>query len=226
MLLLPLEGVKQNPTYQSGRRRAVHSLQVFDLARDALPYDEEFCSPPCCSDVGKAIDLRDHVRAALESLEGTITPRTAWLIEHTMEAAALRDGKLGARAAAAWKRRKITRNCCSCAIATGRAGKAESRRRNWRRRSTTCADCRSRANRGKEVSQRLRRRTPLANHCAPQGAKRALHCPQILQFRKSVNSKELRASASARLGPRLGRLSSRNGPAANYDQARGAIRCN
>jgi predicted HD phosphohydrolase len=98
MLLLPLEGVKQNPRYHPEGDALYHSLQVFDLARDELPYDEEFLLAALLHDVGKAVDPRDHVRAALESLEGTITPRTAWLIEHHMEAAALRDGKLGARA--------------------------------------------------------------------------------------------------------------------------------
>ena len=36
--------------------------------------------------------------AALEALADFITPRTAWLIEHHMEAHALHDGMLGARA--------------------------------------------------------------------------------------------------------------------------------
>jgi predicted HD phosphohydrolase len=98
MLLLPLESVKQSPAYHPEGDALYHSLQVFDLARDALPYDEEFLLAALLHDVGKAIDPRDHVQAALESLEGTITPRTAWLIEHHMEAAALRDGTLGARA--------------------------------------------------------------------------------------------------------------------------------
>jgi predicted HD phosphohydrolase len=48
-------------------------------------------------DVGKAIDRKDHVTAALEALDGSITPRTAWLIEHHPEVRALRDGSLGAR---------------------------------------------------------------------------------------------------------------------------------
>ena len=33
----------------------------------------------------------------MEALDGFVTPRTAWLIEHHAEAHALRDGTLGAR---------------------------------------------------------------------------------------------------------------------------------
>ncbi len=41
-LLLPLEYVKQSPKYHPEGDALYHSLQVFDLARDELPYDEEF----------------------------------------------------------------------------------------------------------------------------------------------------------------------------------------
>jgi hypothetical protein len=98
MLLLPLETVKQDPQRHPEGDALYHSLQVFDLARDALPYDEEFQLAALLHDVGKAIDPRDHVAAALEALDGTITERTAWLIEHQPQAQALRDGTLGARA--------------------------------------------------------------------------------------------------------------------------------
>ena len=33
-------------------------------------------------DVGKGLDPSDHVSAGLEALDGLITERTAWLIEH------------------------------------------------------------------------------------------------------------------------------------------------
>ena len=98
MLLLPLETVKQDPRWHPEGDALYHSLQVFELAREALPYDEEFQTAALLHDVGKAIDPREHVGAALESLEGYITERTAWLIAHHMEAEALRDGTLGARA--------------------------------------------------------------------------------------------------------------------------------
>lgn len=97
MLLLPLEAVKQSPKWHPEGDALYHSLQVFDLARDALPYDEEFQTAALLHDVGKGIDPHDHVAAALEALEGHITPRTAWLIEHHMEAHQLHDGTLGVR---------------------------------------------------------------------------------------------------------------------------------
>jgi predicted HD phosphohydrolase len=97
-LLLPLENVKQSLKYHPEGDALYHSLQVFDHARDELAYDEEFLAAALLHDVGKAIDSHDHVAAALEALDGFITDRTAWLIEHHMLAHALADGTLGARA--------------------------------------------------------------------------------------------------------------------------------
>jgi predicted HD phosphohydrolase/predicted nucleotidyltransferase len=97
-LLLPLEEVKESPKYHPEGDALYHSLQVFDLARDELPYDEEFLLAALLHDVGKAIDREEHTRAGLEALEGLITKRTAWLIEHHMAAQDLLDGTLGARA--------------------------------------------------------------------------------------------------------------------------------
>ena len=98
MLLEPLEGVKQSPRYHPEGDALYHSLQVFELAREERPYDEEFLLAALLHDVGKAIDPSDHVAAALQSLEGSITPRTEWLIAHHMEVQALRAGTLGVKA--------------------------------------------------------------------------------------------------------------------------------
>jgi hypothetical protein len=98
MLLLPLEQVQGNPQWHPEGDALYHSLQVFDLACQELPYDEEFLLAALLHDVGKAIDPRDHVAAALEALEGHIGLRTAWLIEHHMEARQAREGTLGMRA--------------------------------------------------------------------------------------------------------------------------------
>jgi hypothetical protein len=100
MLLEPLAGVKQNAKYHPEGDALYHSLQVFELARQERPYDEEFLLAALLHDAGKAIDPDDHVGAALEALEGSITERTAWLIEHHMDAQALRAGTLGAKARA------------------------------------------------------------------------------------------------------------------------------
>jgi hypothetical protein len=98
MLLLPLENVKESPKYHPEGDALYHSLQVFDLACDELPYDEEFLLAALLHDVGKAIDRQDHVNAALEALGDQITPRTAWFIEHHMAGQELLDGTLGVRA--------------------------------------------------------------------------------------------------------------------------------
>lgn len=97
-LLIPLAHVKQHRKYHPEGDALYHSLQVFDLACDERPYDEEFLLAALLHDVGKAIDPADHTRAGLEALRDFITPRTCWLIEHHMEAHQLLDGTLGKRA--------------------------------------------------------------------------------------------------------------------------------
>jgi predicted nucleotidyltransferase len=94
LLLLPLENVKQSPKYHPEGDALYHSLQVFELARDARPYDEEFLLAALLHDVGKALDPGDHVGAALSALEGLITERTRFLIEHHMDALAYKAGTL------------------------------------------------------------------------------------------------------------------------------------
>jgi predicted HD phosphohydrolase len=97
-LLLALEQVKLNPQYHPEGDALNHTLQVFDLARHELPYDEEFLLAALLHDVGKAIDRKDHIGAGLAALSGYITERTAWFIEHHTEANQLAEGRLGARA--------------------------------------------------------------------------------------------------------------------------------
>jgi hypothetical protein len=97
MLLAPLEQVREDPKLHPEGDALYHSLQVFELAREALPYDEEFLLAALLHDVGKAIDRKEHIAAALAALEGAITERTAWFIEHHAEALALGAGKLGVR---------------------------------------------------------------------------------------------------------------------------------
>jgi hypothetical protein len=98
MLLLPLENVKESRQHHPEGDALYHSLQVFDLARVELPYDEEFLLAALLHDVGKAIDRHHHVTAGLEALAGHITPRVAGFIEHHMEGQDLLDGSLGVRA--------------------------------------------------------------------------------------------------------------------------------
>jgi predicted nucleotidyltransferase len=97
LLLLPLENVKQNPKYHPEGDVLYHLLQVFELARQERPWDEEFLQAALLHDVGKGIDPYDHVGAGLQALEGLITPRTAWLIENHMLALEYKAGTLGHR---------------------------------------------------------------------------------------------------------------------------------
>jgi hypothetical protein len=94
MLLLPLEDVKQSPRYHPEGDVLYHSLQVFELARDRRPYDEEFLLAALLHDIGKGIDPGDHVAAGLDALDGLITDRTRFLIENHMLAHDYQTGKL------------------------------------------------------------------------------------------------------------------------------------
>jgi hypothetical protein len=97
-LLLPLDGFEQSKKYHPEGDVLYHSLQVFELARDELPYDEDFLLAALLHDVGKGVDPGDHVAGGLEALDGHISERTAWFIEHHMEAHLVRDRTIGHRA--------------------------------------------------------------------------------------------------------------------------------
>ena len=97
LLLLPLENVKQAPKYHPEGDVLYHSLQVFELAKDARPYDEEFLLAALLHDVGKGLDPYNHVEAGLSALEGLITERTAFFIENHMLALDCKAGTLGAK---------------------------------------------------------------------------------------------------------------------------------
>ena len=91
MRLAPLETVKQNPKQHPEGDALFHSLQVFHLARDLRPYDEEFLLAALLHDVGLAIDPQDHVAAGIAALRGSVTDRTLWLIEHQKDLTMRRD---------------------------------------------------------------------------------------------------------------------------------------
>ena len=97
LLLQPLEQVKQSPKYHPEGDVLYHLLQVFELARKERQYDEEFLQAALLHDIGKGIDPYDHVNAALEALDGLITERTRFLIEHHMVAHEYKAGTIGHR---------------------------------------------------------------------------------------------------------------------------------
>jgi hypothetical protein len=98
VLLMPLADVQQPRGTHPEGDVLYHSLQVFELARDARPFDEEFLLAALLHDVGKAIDARDHIAAGLDALDGLITERTAWLIDNHAHVRRIRDGTIGVRA--------------------------------------------------------------------------------------------------------------------------------
>src|SRR4051794_34680073 len=91
MRLEPLEVVKQNPKRHPEGDALYHSLQVFELAKEARPYDEEFLLAALLHDVGKAIDPQNRVASAVEALRGAVTERTLELIERHVDPLEHRD---------------------------------------------------------------------------------------------------------------------------------------
>ena len=96
-MLAPLENVQQSAKHHPEGDVLYHSLQVFELAREERPYDEEFLLAALLHDVGKGLDPANHVDAALEALDGLITDRTRFFIAHHMDAHAYRAGTIGAK---------------------------------------------------------------------------------------------------------------------------------
>jgi HD domain len=97
MLLLPLENVRGSAAWHPEGDVLYHSLQVFELARERRPYDEEFLLAALLHDVGKGIEPYNHVEAGLQALEDLITERTRFLIANHMHAHDVRSGTIGAR---------------------------------------------------------------------------------------------------------------------------------
>jgi hypothetical protein len=97
-LLVPLSRIQPDRRLHPEGDVLYHSLQVFSLACEELPYDEEFLAAALLHDVGKAIDPLDSIVAGLKALDDSISERTAWLIENLALAQVYLDGTIGIRA--------------------------------------------------------------------------------------------------------------------------------
>jgi hypothetical protein len=97
-LLKPLEKVNQPRKQHPEGDVLYHSLQVYELVRESVPYDEELLLAALLHDVGKGIDPLNHVAAGLAALGDSITERTVWLISNCSDARKLHDGSIGNRA--------------------------------------------------------------------------------------------------------------------------------
>jgi hypothetical protein len=97
-LLAPLSRIQPNRRAHPEADVLYHSLQVFRLACDELPYDEEFLSAALLHDVGLAIDPLYPVEAGLAALDESISARTAWLIENLATGHSYLESTIGIRA--------------------------------------------------------------------------------------------------------------------------------
>ena len=97
-LLEPLDRVRLNRDTHPEGDLLYHSLQVFELAREARPWDEEFVTAALLHDVGRGIDPFDAETATLKSLEGIVWERTIWFVENLPTQHRLYDGTIGIRA--------------------------------------------------------------------------------------------------------------------------------
>jgi hypothetical protein len=93
-----LAHVRQDPVKHPEGDALEHTLQVFDLVERERPYDEELLTAALVHDVGRSVDRRDPVTAGLEAIDGLVTERTRWFVEHLPAARQLWEGTLGARA--------------------------------------------------------------------------------------------------------------------------------
>lgn len=97
-LLLPLDRVIQDRASHPEGDVLYHSLQVFELACERCPWDEDLLLAALMHDVGKGIDPRDHISAGLAMLKGYVSERVLWLIENHGLAQRVLDGTAGVRA--------------------------------------------------------------------------------------------------------------------------------
>lgn len=97
-LLEPLDRVRLDPETHPEGDLLYHSLQVFELAWQARPWDEEFLTAALLHEVGRGIDPYDAHTATLTAVQDIVSDRTFWLIENLPTQHRLFDGTIGIRA--------------------------------------------------------------------------------------------------------------------------------
>jgi hypothetical protein len=81
VLLTPLELVRLPKETHPEGDALYHSLQVLELGKNKLPYDEEFLLACLLHDVGLAIDPRQPMLSGIDALGDLITARTRTLLQ-------------------------------------------------------------------------------------------------------------------------------------------------
>ena len=97
-LLEPLDRVQlPRDTHPEGDL-LYHSLQVFELSKEACPWDEEFLLAALLHDVGKGVDPYDPLNITVELLSDIVSERTMWFIENLPTQHQTHEGTIGIRA--------------------------------------------------------------------------------------------------------------------------------
>lgn len=83
-LIAALDGVPQDPRYHPEGDALYHSLQVFEHARRES-VDPAMHAAALLHDVGKALRSPDHDAEGADLLEGLVSPRIVWLVQHHLD---------------------------------------------------------------------------------------------------------------------------------------------
>lgn len=97
-LLEPLDRVRLNRDLHPEGDLLYHSLQVFELAKEARSWDEDFLLAALLHDVGQGIDPYDGHLATLNAVAEIVSERTFWLIENLPTQHRIHEGTIGIRA--------------------------------------------------------------------------------------------------------------------------------
>jgi len=97
-LLEPLDRVRLKADTHPEGDLLYHSLQVFELARAARPWDQDFLIAALLHDVGKGIDPYDSTWATMTAVQDIVSERTFWLIENLPTQLRASEGTIGIRA--------------------------------------------------------------------------------------------------------------------------------